>query len=110
MAKSISEALKSISAYPIPLRTLVETAESRGLDLYDEATQEKLKSKACRLARADLLLWLSVAPNISQGGQSYSFTAEERRQMRQQAQSLYDELEPQTTTGLASYGYKGDRL
>ena len=110
MAKSNIEALKSISAYPIPLRTLVETAERRGLSLYDEATQEVLKGKAHRLAKADLLLWLSIAPNITQGGQSYSFTDEDRKQMRQQAQGIYDELEPEDNTGCVKFGYKGDRL
>ncbi len=110
MAKSNIEALKSINAYPIPLRTLVETAERRGLPLYDEATQESLKSKAHRLAKADLLLWLSIAPNISQGGQTYSFTDEQRKQMKQQAQAIYDELEPDTSTGCVKFGYKGDRL
>ena len=40
MAATVLEALKSITAYPVPLRTLVETAERRGLSLSDEATQD----------------------------------------------------------------------
>lgn len=61
MAATVLEALKSITAYPVPLRTLVETAERRGLSLSDEATQETLKSKAFNLSKADTLLWLSLA-------------------------------------------------
>lgn len=104
------EALKSVSAYPVPLRTLVETAELRGLSLAVEATKEVMEGRSYRLAYADLLLWLSLAPNITQGGQSFSFTDEQRRQMRNEAQALYDELEEETAVTKPIYGYKGDRL
>lgn len=110
MAKSNLDALKSINAYPIPMRTLVETAERRGVELMATATQEGLKSKPLRLAKADLLIWLSLAPNISQGGQTYSFTDEQRKRMRQEAQGIYNELEPEANAGSVTYGYKGDRL
>lgn len=110
MEKTNLDALKSINAYPIPMRTLVETAECRGVDLMKTASQESLKSKPYRLAKADLLLWLSLAPNITQGGQSYSFTDEQRKLMRQQAQGIYDELEPDSNTGCVSFGIKGNRL
>ena len=43
MAVKVIEALKGVNAYPIPLRTLFETAEKRGLDLDGEATGEVLK-------------------------------------------------------------------
>lgn len=110
MATTVLDALKSVNAYPIPLRTLADTAEGRGLDLQEEATREILGTKELRLAKADLLTWLSMAPNVSQGGQSYSFTEEQRKGMRAHARSIYAELEP-TTTGMgAIYGYKGDRL
>lgn len=107
---TILEALKGVNAYPIPFRTLVETAEGRGLPLADEATAETLAGKAFRLATADLLLWLSLAPNISQGGQSFSFSEDQRLQMRNRAQALYDELEPAGTNAQCQFGYKGDSL
>lgn len=110
MAQTYLDALKSVNAYPIPLRTLVETAERRAIPLDDEATHDDLKSKGYRLAKADLLLWLSLAPNISQGGQSFSFADEERKQMRREAQAIYGELESAGTAGCVTYGYKGDRL
>lgn len=56
MAKTNLEALKSVNAYPIPLRTLVETAERRNISLTADATQGELQSKDFRLAKADLLL------------------------------------------------------
>lgn len=110
MAESNLDALKGINAYPIPMRTLVETAERRGVELMETSRQESLKSKPYRLAKADLLLWLSLAPNITQGGQTYSFTDEQRKRMRQEAQGIYDELEPEANAGCVTYGYKGDRL
>lgn len=110
MAKTNLDALKSVNAYPIPLRTLVETAERRNISLTADATQEELQSKNFRLAKADLLLWLSLAPNISQGGQSFSFTDEQRKDFKRQANDIYGVLEPTSNAGCATFGYKGDRL
>lgn len=108
---TILESLKSVSAYPVPLRTLVETGERRGLSLTDEATQAVLLSKNYKLAVADLFLWLSLAPNVSQGGQSYSFSEDERHRLRNRANSLYDELgEEDTSSDEPTYGYKGSQL
>mgnify|MGYP001542220496 CR=1 FL=1 len=107
MAKVI-EALKGLNSYPIPLRTLVETAEKRGLNLDTETTAEILKGKAYNLAAADIFLWLSFAPDVSQGGQSYSFTDEQRTQLRNHAKALYKDFDDDS--GRANkpiYGYKG---
>jgi hypothetical protein len=105
---TILEALRGINSYPIPLRTLQEVAERRGIDLSAAATAEVLRGVAFGLAKADLLLWLSMAPNITQGGQSYSFTDEQRTDMRNLAQQLMDELEEEPPKTV--YGYKGKRL
>ena len=107
---TILETLKGVSAYPIPLRTLVETAEKRGVALTDTATQEVMVGKAYKLTKADLLLWLSLAPNIGQGGQSFSFTDEQRQQFRNQAKALYDECGEVSAASKPIYGYKGSRL
>ena len=110
MAMTNLDALKSLTAYPIPLRTLVEVADRRSISLTSEPTQESLHSKEYRLAKADLLLWLSLAPNVSQGGQSYSLSDEQRQRMRSEAQAIYEELEPKSNAGCMTFGYKGDRL
>ena len=107
---TVLETLKSVSAYPVPLRTLVETAEKRGVVLTDTATQEAMIGKAYKLAKADLLLWLSLAPNMGQGGQSYSFTDEQRQQFRNQAKALYDECGEVSAATKPLYGYKGSRI
>lgn len=108
--ETILESLKSVNAYPVPLRTLVEIAERRGLSLTSEATQADLRGKDYKLATADLLLWLSLAPNISQGGQSYSFTDEQRQKFRNRANALFDEFGEETSSVQPTYGYKGSRL
>lgn len=108
--KTFLEALKGINSYPIPLRTIHEVAERRGVSLEDNTDAEKLKGKEYNLCRADLLLWLSYAPNITQGGQSYSFTDEQRTDLRNLAQQLYDEFEEDEVVPKTIYGYKGKRL
>lgn len=111
MADTILEALKGISAYPIPLRTITTVAAKRGVSLTSDATQEVLTGKAYNLATADLLMWLSDAPDVSQGGQSYSFTDEQRKQFRSRANGLYDEFgDDEAGTPKPIYGYKGNRL
>jgi hypothetical protein len=106
---TVLESLKGINAYPIPLRSIVGAAEYRGLVITDEATQEKMQSAAFKLTKADLLLWLSFAPDVSQGGQTYSFTDEQRVQFRNQANALYKECD-EGGQSKSIYGYKGSRL
>lgn len=110
MATTVQESLKGVNAYPVPLRTLVEVAEARGLSLTAEATKEVLDSEAYNLAVADLLLWLSIAPNISQGGQSYSFSEEQRTQLRNRANALFAKYGDDGAASKPIYGYKGSRL
>ena len=108
---TILEALKGVNAYPVPLRTLVENAERRGLALSAEATKELLNGANYNLVVADLLLWLSFAPDISQGGQSFSFSDEQRVQLRNRANALYKEFDAtEAGTPKPIYGYKGNRL
>ena len=105
---TLRDLLAGINAYPIPPLTLIGIGEARGLDISATATQESMKSKAYRLCRADVLMWLAGAPDISQGGQSYSFTDEQRNRFRAEAQGIMDELEAEQRTTI--YGYKGSRL
>ena len=106
---TVLEALKGINAYPIPLRSIEDAAEYRGIVLSDEASQEKMQSAAYKLAQADLLLWLSLAPDVSQGGQSYGFTDEQRVQFRNRANALFRECDDSGQTK-SIYGYKGSKL
>ena len=106
---TVLEALRGINSYPIPLRTINEVAERRGVDLNEETTVDILQGRAFNLSRADLLLWLSYAPNVTQGGQSYSFSDEQRMRMRGMAHQIYDEMKEEGMPKTL-YGYKGKRL
>ena len=102
------EIINGINAYPIPTGTIGGFALNRGVDLDAQATAALVASREYNLLRADVLTWLSYAPNISQGGQTYSFSEEQRTQFRAEAQALYSEFE--TNKPKAKFGYKGDRL
>lgn len=104
------EALKGISSYPIPMRTLDEVMQRNGVDAEAETTIEVLQSKGYKLAYADLLMWLSYSPSISQGGQSYSFTEEQRVQFRARANEIFGEYADEDNTPKVRFGYKGSRL
>ena len=108
---TILDAIKSVTLYPLPSRTIEQIAVRRGCALSDEATQERLTGTAYNLAKADVLKWLASAPNVSQGGQSYSFTEEQRQQFRNEANALYKEFDADdSATAKPIYGYKGSRL
>ncbi len=102
------EALKSVNSYPIPLRTLEEVAQRRDISLTDDCLIEDMQSAGYNLAYADLLMWLSYAPSITQGGQSYSFSDDQRMQFRNHASELYKRYANDISK--ARYGYKGSRL
>lgn len=109
---TIYEALKGINAYPVPKNTMQAICLRRGLLLEDDADGGLMRQDAYQLATADLLLWLSDAPNVSQGGQDYSFTEEAREEMRRRAYALYslhgraDDPRGDKPT----FGYKGEWL
>lgn len=104
---TIVESLRALTAYPIPMPTLVSIAEGRGLSPYD-TTNNTLPSY--RKAEADVYMWLSNAPDVSQGGQSYSFTDEQRKFFRQQAKAIYEATVEAAASKATIYGYKGTRL
>lgn len=104
---TIIESLKCISGYPIPLNTLKDFAENRELKPDGEADKEVRQSTGYRLAKADVLTWLSQAPNVSQGGMSYSFSETDRMNFRRQATTIYKECGDMPKS---IFGYKGSRL
>lgn len=106
------EALLAVSAYPIPKRVIETTALKRAVDLEGPADEAIVKSPAFRLAVADLYVWLFFAPNVSQGGQSYSFTDAQRNWWKKQAMATYDELDDEDALSAlkTQYGYMGSKL
>lgn len=66
------------------------------------------------ILRGRLLLWVSLQPNISQGGISISYTSEQRLLMQREARSLFKRAG--ATTDLegmpeeTKFGYRGNSL
>lgn len=99
-------ALRGESLYPIPRETVEAFAARRGLDV--AAGAAALGGRAYRLVRADVLGWLSRAPSVSQGGQTYGFSEWERRALAARAARLYREAGE--AAGGPAYGYRGESL
>lgn len=105
---SLLDTLTNICAYPIPEAALEGIAAERGVDLALDAGTETLRTKEYRLAKADTLLWLAYAPNVSQGGVSYSLSDEQRKMFMTQAKAIYSDMDDDSPR--VKYGYKGSRL
>lgn len=106
---TLREYLRGLTNYPVSEEALDSILARRGGEIFtpgDDGTKQSL------LAMADLYSWLSTAPDVSQGGQSYSLTDEIRRHYRRKANAYYrlcGEHES-VTQETATFGYKGERL
>lgn len=100
--------LRGLTSYPVSEEALQSILSARGAM---DKTQYDGKAQSL-LAMADLYRWLSTAPDISQGGQSYSLSDNIREYYRKRANELYRAGgEPvEEVTAKVRYGYKGERL
>lgn len=104
---TLMDSLQSLCAYPIPEQAIEAIAVERGLDTMLDADSEAMHSNAYKLAKADVLMWLVYAPNVSQGGVSYTLSDEQRKRFLDQASSLYKHADTEVKP---RFGYKGSRL
>ena len=110
MATTLSS-LQALINYPISQSAIESMADARGLSLTEECTPEVRKSREYRLTCADIWMYVHLSPNISQGGISYSFTAQERKAFFNMAMAVYNELdEDSANANSIQYGYKGSSL
>lgn len=107
---TIKQSLKAINGYPIPHYTLQDITEFRGLNLDSEMNIDIRKQVSFRLAQSDVLIWLSKAPNVSQAGISYTFTDEDRKRLRAEAEAISEDCGIETLPSSVVYGYKGENL
>lgn len=125
---TIQESLMAITPYPITAEAIAVIMAKRGLiDTKENSTEDgntsepqggafsnslasAIGSREYELATADVYMWLSVAPNISQGGQSYGFNAEEKKRFIAMANSIYNKYGEVESVKGTIYGYKGSRL
>ena len=71
---------------------------------------ERPNSKEMKRAKARAYAYLITAPNISQNGVSFSFTAEERKQFKKLAVDLLKEIGDDTSSIGTKYGYVGENF
>jgi hypothetical protein len=114
MATVLETLKQGVSNYPVPEAALQRIALVRGVDLQAEATAEILLSKEYRLAEADVKLWVSGAPNVSEAGISFDMLVSTRESLKKQADAVYGEYgdslyEPENASKTV-YGYKGKKL
>lgn len=107
---TLGDILKSVTLYPIPESALAGAALRRGVTLDAEAVSGNVSSAEFALAKADILMWLVYAPDVSQGGQNYSFTDEQRELFLNEARSLYAANAPSDVPPGTVFGYKGSKL
>jgi hypothetical protein len=109
---TILESLKNVSGYPVPVGVFEKVATKRGLTLSGEATEDVLASAGYRLAEADVMKWVSFAPNVHQADVSYDTLYSDRQQLRETANAIYGELGDAAyiPEGKTKFGYKGSRL
>lgn len=107
---NVLQSLRSLSGYPIPLAAIQDAADEVGISVDAEATWELRESKEFKRAKASMFLYLSKAPNVSQGGITYSFSDEDRRRFRQEAEGILDGIGDNADVSGVAYGYKGEDL
>ncbi len=104
----IREALIAISSYPIPPAAVQVICTARGVDADVEFTLALAAGADYKKAMADLYIWLSEAPNITQGEVDFSFSSAERAYMRRKAAAILNEAGENIDGD--QYGYMGSVL
>jgi hypothetical protein len=109
---TILESLQSISGYPVPLSTIKDIAVKRGLESSGEAGAAIFNERNYQLAKADILWWVSFAPNVSQADVRYDLLFSDRERMREAANAIYVKFgdDAYITESTTKWGYKGNRL
>ena len=104
---NVIQSLRSLSAYPIPNTTLEVILTSAGLGDSDTFTAEIEKSDSYQRAKARVYQFLSEAPNVSQGGVSFSFSQIEKEMFRNRAEVILTRLGDDEGQSSVNYGYLG---
>ena len=98
---TIKEDLQSINLYPISDVQVLKVCEKRGLQAESEITNEIRLSAAYKLATADIYKWMAFVPSsISENGISFSISEADRKRFLDEANKVYEELEPGNQYGL----------
>ena len=97
-----------MSSYPIPAATIDNIIDEAGLDAEAEITKKMRASNEFKKAKALTYAFLAEAPNITQGGISYTFSEDERSRFAKKSNSLLAELEEDEAGTDVQCGYIGE--
>lgn len=100
---TVAEAIQGLTTYPIPVNTITSVCISRGLDASIPFTIAIHNQPAYQLAKADVYVFLSVAPDLKE--QEVSITNSDKKHYKALADEIYGKYEE---GGSGVYGYKGD--
>ena len=104
---TILESLQSLSNYPVSSEYATGVLIAEGLAGTEEYTPATAKDTRYLRAKRRVCLYLATAPNISQGGISYTLDANARGQYIDMAADIAEELSDGEG---GRFGYIGDEL
>lgn len=105
---TVSELLKGLSPCLIDDGYLASIAREVGTDMSIEVSE--VDSVSLNRLKARLYLRLATLPNVSEGGVSISFTAEDKRAFLALARRYAALAGENGLISGATYGYKGENL
>ena len=105
---TVLESLRMLTAYPIPMESLEAIGIEVGLDLGDELST--VPSKSIYLAKSRTYMFVALAPNVSEGGVSISYTATERAYFMNLARKYAALAGEDGMIPGPAYGYKGENI
>lgn len=98
----------ALSPYPIPMEHINSIGIECGLDLESDPADAPVKN--LYRAKAKVYFFLATTPNVSEGGVSISFNAEDKRLFLAMARRFANLAgEDGLIPGMA-YGYKGENI
>lgn len=107
---TIQEALLSISSYPMSPEAIRLRCMERGLHPDEDFRGDLARRREYQLVRADVLVYLSEVPNVTQEGVSFSILEATRQQMAKEAERIYRKYGDPNAPKRPRYGYKGSLL
>lgn len=105
---TIQQALRSLTPYPIAAAFIEAVCSEHGLQPDGEYTGATAALPAFRPCKARVYQYLATAPNVAQGGVSYTFSPEERSYFKKLALELFGGEDESAAGG--EYGYCGEDL
>lgn len=103
---TVAESLRSLTNYPIPERTIERAALYWGMDPALVIDSRVMSGNNFKCAEADIYDFLSTAPNVSEGGVSFSLSEKERHSFKLKAEAI----RVSQSGSKPKYGYQGEML